>query len=183
MSQPSVLLVDDDPALLAGMRRGFRHEPFALHVAPDARGGRAVLRNSPVDVLICDHELPGLPGVEFLVEVRRDYPEVISMLLTGRGDIEVAADALNRGEVFRVFTKPCDTRQLALAIGAALQQRDVIRRAREALQAADGQSAHAGVRAGAGGEWVPVYEVPDEGVDLAALLREIDRPAGPERPS
>jgi len=179
MSQPSVLLVDDDQALLEGLRRAFRHEPFTVHVARDAAAGRVLLGGCAIDVLICDHALPGLAGVDFLVEVRRSYPDVISMLLTGHGDIEVAATALNRGDVFRVFAKPCHPRQLALAIGTALQQQHVIRQARDALRVAGGE--HAGAPP-SNADAVPyIYEIPDADVDLAALVCEIERPMPPAR--
>lgn len=178
MSPPRVLLVDDDPALLAGLRRAFRHESFTVHLACDATAGRVMLRRFPIDVLICDHELPGLAGVDFLVEVRRAYPDVISMLLTGHADIQVAATALNAGDVFRVFTKPCHPRQIALAIGTALQQQHVIRQARDALRVT-AAGADAGRLSHLPDVGPYLYEVLDADTDLAALVRAIERSVDP----
>ena len=130
----TVLFVDDDPALLDSVRRTFRGEPFRLLVAADTRAARDTLARVIVDVLVCDHMLPGVRGTEFLAEVRLTYPEVIPIMLTGTADVRVAADAITTGGVFRFFTKPCDVGQLAYAIRQALDQRDAIREARRLLR-------------------------------------------------
>jgi DNA-binding NtrC family response regulator len=130
----TVLFVDDDPAMLAAFRRVFHPEPFRLLVAHDTAAARAVLGREIVDVLVCDHMMPGTRGTEFLAEVRVMYPEVIPIMLTGAGDMRVAVDAVAVADVFRFFTKPCDAGELAHAIRLALWQRDAIREARRLLR-------------------------------------------------
>jgi DNA-binding NtrC family response regulator len=131
---PTVLFVDDDAALLAAIRRAFHREPFRLLTAQDTAAARVALGGAIVDVLVCDHMMPRARGTDFLAEVRLMYPEVIPIMLTGSGDLRVAVDAVAAADVFRIFTKPCDARELGHAIGLALRERDAIREARRLLR-------------------------------------------------
>jgi len=120
-TQQTVLLVDDDPHLLAALRRTLRFEPYALLLAESATAALQLLRTVPVDVLVTDQQMPGMSGTEFLVAVRREFPQVVSIMLTGRADLSTATSAIEAGAVYRFFTKPCETAVLACAIRDALR--------------------------------------------------------------
>jgi DNA-binding NtrC family response regulator len=168
----TVLLVDDDPRLLGALRRALRHEPYELLVAETADAALWVLASAPVDVLVTDERMPGMSGVEFLARVRADHPHVVSMMLTGHASVETAIRAINAGEVYRLFTKPCDASELAVAIRQALQLRTLIRQSRRLLETVRRQSPSGGLDADEGGGPL-VYEVDASPTDLDALLREI----------
>lgn len=91
----------------------------------------AVLAREPVDVVVSDERMPGMSGSHFLAAVRRQYPETIRMMLTGQATLEAAVRAINEGEIYRFFTKPCNPEDLRTTIRQALEQK-----ARAAHQAA-----------------------------------------------
>ncbi len=62
-----------------------------------------------------------MSGSELLARVRRLYPETIRMMLTGHASIETAIRAINEGEIYRFFTKPCHETELLVAIRQALR--------------------------------------------------------------
>lgn len=64
-----VLLVDDDPNVLDGLRRALHQEPYGIIVAGDAMAGLDLLANSGADVVISDQDMPGMRGTEFLSRV------------------------------------------------------------------------------------------------------------------
>jgi DNA-binding NtrC family response regulator len=160
--EQTVLLVEDDAHLLASLRRMLRAEPYTLLVASAPSEALGVLASHPVDVLITDQRMPGMSGVEFLSRVRARYPHVVSMMVTGHADVATAIRAINSGEVYRLFTKPCEAGTLAIAIRQALQHKALVFQARRLLDSVRGRPAEP-----------VIYEV-DESVDLNALLREIE---------
>jgi DNA-binding NtrC family response regulator len=180
--EQTVLLVDDDTHLLAALRRALRFEPYQVLVAETAGAALWVLETTPVDVLVTDQRMPGMSGAEFLTKVRAEYPHVISIMLTGHADLATAISAINSGEVYRFFTKPCEAGSLAVAIRQALQLKALIRQTRRLLdtvrrQAAALAPASAGADAEADADAAAqplVFEADPSPVDLDALLREIE---------
>jgi DNA-binding NtrC family response regulator len=115
-----VLFVDDDPSVTDAMRRSLRDEPYQVATAGSGDEALAVLRKGPVDVIVSDEMMPGMSGSDLLALVRRDYPGTARMILTGQATLDAAIRAINEGEVYRFFTKPARTIDLALAIRQAL---------------------------------------------------------------
>lgn len=132
----TVLLVDDDPNLLAGMRRALRGEPYEILTASSASEALDTLRGRPVDVIIADEAMPGMTGTSLLMRVRVHYPEVVRMMLTGKATLDIAIEAINSGGISNLFTKPCNTIEVAFAIRHALIQRELLIAAKRLLQEA-----------------------------------------------
>jgi DNA-binding NtrC family response regulator len=180
--EQTVLLVDDDAHLLASLRRALRAEPYTIVVAGSPAEALGLLASRPVDVVLTDQHMPGMSGAEFLVRVRAQYPHVISIMLTGHADLATAIHAINAGEVYRLFTKPCDVGTLAVAIRQALQHRELVRQSRRLLETLRREAMPLPTSDAALGDAWPaaadpvVYEVheADGTVDLDELLREIE---------
>jgi DNA-binding response OmpR family regulator len=81
--EASVLCVDDDPAVLSALRRTFRHEPYGVVTVSDASAVLDCLHRHPVDVVIADERMPRMNGSELLAEVRRRWPWMGLVILTG----------------------------------------------------------------------------------------------------
>ena len=132
--QRNVLLVDDEPMLLAGLRRALRKEPYEILTAVSARDALGILQSQPVDAVVSDQDMPGMKGTEFLTKVRQEYPDVIRFMLTGKATVEVAVEAINKGAVSHFFAKPCNPIDLAFTIRQALQYKDLMAEAIRLLQ-------------------------------------------------
>jgi len=117
-----ILFVDDEPTVLEGYQRLLRRE-FAVNTAVGGYQGLAAIQaNGPYAVVISDMRMPQMNGVEFLVQVRQKAPDSVRMLLTGHADLYAAIDAVNRGNIFRFLTKPCNKEALVDAIQGGLAQ-------------------------------------------------------------
>ncbi|HEU4628758.1 MAG TPA: response regulator [Gemmatimonadaceae bacterium] len=173
MRMRTVLHVDDDARLRAGVARALRREPYEILGVAGAAEALAVLRACLVDVLVCDEAMPGMLGTELLAQVRREFPGVVSILLTGYGSLEVAQRAVNQGQVYRLLTKPCDADGLAVAIREALRHKLLL----EHGGAPAGELAVAGPTTTADDDpypTTPVIELDDAPVDLQQLLAELE---------
>ncbi|MBX7081264.1 MAG: EAL domain-containing protein [Nannocystaceae bacterium] len=126
--RPSVLFVDDDPGVLANLRRGLWREPLEILTASSARAALELLHQREVDVVVSDEKMPEMGGAEFLTLVRQLHPETCRVLLSGQADVDAALRAINDARVFRFLTKPCPPADLAGCIGEALAAREQRRR-------------------------------------------------------
>jgi response regulator RpfG family c-di-GMP phosphodiesterase len=131
---PEILFVDDDPDILAGFQRSLRKE-FRVDVAlGGAQALEMMRRRKPYSVAIADMRMPGMTGVEFLVELERMAPETTRMMLTGNVDQETARNAVNQGHIFRFLNKPCPHEELLMAIRAGLRQHQLVTAERDVLE-------------------------------------------------
>src|SRR5262249_54575347 len=71
------------------------------------------------DVIVADHRMPKMTGVEVLSKVRALSPRTVRILLTGYADLDAVEGSINDSEVFRFLTKPCAPQQLRETIELA----------------------------------------------------------------
>jgi DNA-binding NarL/FixJ family response regulator len=121
--KPRILFVDDEPSVLNGLRRSFREVPWEMLFLNSPKEAITECRERPVDVVVSDMRMPGMNGVELIIELRRYTPETAYIILTGAGDLRGAIDSINRAGVYRFYTKPCPSFLLKEGIDSALQAR------------------------------------------------------------
>jgi response regulator RpfG family c-di-GMP phosphodiesterase len=119
---PTILCVDDEPNILAALRRLFRRENYRVLCAASAAAGLALLEEEQVDIVISDMQMPEINGTEFLERVRQRWPRTTRLLLTGHADVASTIGAINRGEIYRYITKPWDEHAMLLVIRDALER-------------------------------------------------------------
>lgn len=118
--KPRVLFVDDERRVLNSMRIMFRRE-YDLHLANSGEEALEVIRNHRIDVVIADHRMPQMTGVEVLTQTRTLSPRTVRILLTGYADLDAVEGSINEGEVFRFLTKPCPPDQLRDTVATAVK--------------------------------------------------------------
>jgi PAS domain S-box-containing protein len=110
-----VLHVDDDPEFLETAAELLERESDALVVetAGSASEGLDHLEGTAVDCVVSDYDMPGRNGIEFLNDVRSEYPDLPFVLFTGKGSEEIASEAISAG-VTDYLHKSSGTDQYAL---------------------------------------------------------------------
>ena len=130
----TVLLVDDEPQVLEALKRALRREPFECLTATSGAAAQELLARCPVDVVISDEQMPGMSGSVLLSLVRKQFPQAIRIILSGQATLEAAVRAINEGEVYRFFLKPCDPADLASTIHHALAHKRLEEQSRRLLR-------------------------------------------------
>ncbi len=118
-SRPAVLLVDDEPMLLDALSRHLEGV-FRLHTAADAVKADAILAAHPVDVIVCDHVLPGEQGLDFLERSKAAYPAAKRILVTGYSNPDFIARGIETAGLSACLLKPARASEIAGAVRAAL---------------------------------------------------------------
>lgn len=129
-----VLLVDDEPMVLDGLRRHLRRD-FELATETSSEAAlRRLEAGERFEVVVSDLRMPRLDGIGFLSGVHRVAPDVSRILLTGNADLNAAIAAVNSGAVFRFLTKPCPQDVLQPAVEAGVEQHRLRTAERELLE-------------------------------------------------
>ncbi|HEB79076.1 MAG TPA: response regulator [Rhodospirillales bacterium] len=129
-----VLIIDDDVNLLAGLKRQFRKR-FDLCTAESGEQALALVKShGPFAVAVCDMRMPGMDGIEVLGALKKLAPNTVRMMLTGNADQQTAINAINEGNIFRFFTKPCPPETLANGIKDGQEQYQLVTAERELLE-------------------------------------------------
>ena len=120
------MLVDDEASILKALKkelRGWsRERSVDIKTCMSAKEGLDVLSDpaSGVSVVVADLKMPGMRGIDFLLEVKRLYPLIVGLLLTGFFEIENAQKAAE-ADIFCYLMKPWDTEVLIAELDKALQ--------------------------------------------------------------
>lgn len=137
-----ILCVDDEPAVLEGLTLHLRRK-YQVSSASTGAEALELLAKEPFAVVLCDMRMPGIGGIELLARVRKEFPDVTRMLITGAGDVESAAAAINEGQIFRFLSKPCPAMLLMAAVEAAVEQHRLVTAERVLLE----QTLHGSIKA------------------------------------
>jgi len=121
----TVLFVDDEVNILKALQRLLRHEEMTVLCASRPEDALEVLAQTPVQLVVTDQRMPEMSGVDLLSKVCERQPDVVRMLLTGYTEMDVAVDAINRGQIYRLITKPWNDDELRATIRQAFDHWDL----------------------------------------------------------
>lgn len=120
-SERVVLCIDDDPRVLASLRRLLRGEPYGVVTASNAAQALSSLRARPVEVIVSDERMPDVTGCELLAEVRQRWPWIGRVILTAHNDPTMTGRAFEAG-VDCLVHKPWDDDHLKATIRRLIQE-------------------------------------------------------------
>lgn len=125
----TVLFLDDEPPVLNALRRSLRREGYELLTTTEVEEALRLLGEKGVDIIVSDHLMPAMTGIEFFALASRLHPNVFRVMLTGQADVDVAIRAINDGHVHRFLTKPWDDEELRRVLRTAAREIEVKRKA------------------------------------------------------
>lgn len=117
----ALLLVDDEENILSSLTRLLRRDGYHILRATSGSAGLALLKTNDVGVIISDQRMPEMSGVEFLSQVKAQYPNTVRMVLSGYTDLNSVTDAINNGAIYKFLTKPWDDEQLRRNVREAFE--------------------------------------------------------------
>jgi putative two-component system response regulator len=123
----SILLIDDEQAILDIMTMMLADEGYDLYTANSAEEGLKILKENPIfSLIISDQMMPGMTGVQFFTQAREICPNALRILLTGYTNTEAIIDAINSGGIHLYITKPWQKSELIYSINQLLSKAELL---------------------------------------------------------
>lgn len=126
MKEINMLVLDDEVSILSALNRLFHDASFSIYTTTNYLEALDVIAKNKVKVVLSDYRMSDITGIEFLRKVKDLSPQIIRIIFTGYADVQVAQDAINKGEVYRFIDKPWDDDSLKVTIKDAMRQFDII---------------------------------------------------------
>jgi response regulator RpfG family c-di-GMP phosphodiesterase len=123
-----ILVVDDEEAVLAGLRETLVREGHLVVTASNPFVALQELQQQPFSVIISDHCMPGVTGLEFLAQAKEIQPDATRILITAVLSLDTVIAAINKGEIYRFIVKPWLREELLATLKNAVQRYELIRR-------------------------------------------------------
>lgn len=128
MSREAILCVDDEAIILMSLKQELRlnfGDRFTYETALNAQDATSIIEELSQDdvrvaLIISDLLMPGTKGDEFLVDIKRQYPDIHAIVITGHADRAVVERTMSETGAFRVFHKPWRTEELLQAVSDCL---------------------------------------------------------------
>jgi DNA-binding NtrC family response regulator len=106
MEKRTVLFVDDDVIVLQSLERGLLDESYNKLFAKTCEEAHEILQREEVHVIVTDMCMPEMTGLELLMSVRKEHPDIIGIILTGYEQDTDLQTAVEQGEIFKLINKP-----------------------------------------------------------------------------
>lgn len=130
-----LLVVDDEEIVLVALRETLIRVGYDVVATGDAAEALDILKGAPVAVIITDHQMPRMTGLEFLAQAKEIQPDATRILITAVLNLGTVIEAINKGEIYRFIIKPWLREEFLGAIESAVQRYQLVARNAE-LQAA-----------------------------------------------
>jgi putative nucleotidyltransferase with HDIG domain len=119
------LVVDDEPSVRSVLARLLQSRGYQVREATNGREAVAALERAPADLVLTDIHMPEMTGVELLAEVRRRWPDVGVLMVTGVPEVHTAVACLSQGAL-DYMGKPFQIEEALARVQQALEKRRLI---------------------------------------------------------
>ncbi len=116
-----LIILDEDRIILQSLAQFLVREGYEVRTTPDPAEATAAMETGAVDLLLADINIPGMNAGEYLRDVRRRFPHVVVVIITGYGSIEGAVEAIKLG-AFEYLTKPIIDDEIRVVVQKAARQ-------------------------------------------------------------
>jgi DNA-binding NtrC family response regulator len=135
---PHILVVDDEEIICQQLQRLYTYSGYTVEVAHSGEAALERLEKRDIDLVVTDVRLPGISGVDLTAEIKKNYPDVPVIVITGHAAIDCAVEVLKRG-ASDFIVKPFAAEAIQESTKAALEKARVfieIRQLRRTLKGA-----------------------------------------------
>ncbi len=123
MDKPTILIVDDERSARHGMRMLLERD-YCVISAENSTLALEQLENNQVDIMLTDVRMPGMDGIELMEVAQKKYNDLMCIILTAYGDVDLAVQAMKKGAV-DFMTKPINLDKLEILLKRLLQSQKI----------------------------------------------------------
>src|SRR3954463_4174310 len=123
--KPRLLVLDEDRIILQSLGQFLRREGYDVRTTDNPEDALGILESNPVELLLADINMPGIKPADFLRDIRRRFPHVVVIVITGYGSIEGAVEATKIGAL-DYLTKPIVDDEIRVVVEKAIRQQSLL---------------------------------------------------------
>ncbi len=123
--KPRLLILDEDRIILQSLSQFLRREGYDVRTTDNPVEAASLMENSQTEVLLADINMPGIKPADFLRDVKKRFPQVVVIVITGYGSIEGAVEATKIG-AFDYLTKPIVDDEIRVVVEKAVRQQSLL---------------------------------------------------------
>jgi putative two-component system response regulator len=124
VSEINVLILDDEKPIQRTLGRLLKFNGYPYSIASDTKEARSVMKMQDIGLILCDVNLPGESGLDFIKFASKAYPDTAIIMVTGNDDSDLAETALDMG-AYGYIIKPFRPNELMINISNALRRRSL----------------------------------------------------------
>jgi DNA-binding NtrC family response regulator len=124
MSNPSILIVDDEKAVRENLAKYLSSDYVTYSASNGKEAIKLIAENSDIEVVLSDMKMPGMDGIELLEKIQNTEKDIITIFVTGFSTIESAVTAMRKG-AYDYLTKPIDLNKLEITLKNALEHKQL----------------------------------------------------------
>ncbi|MCG8527610.1 MAG: response regulator [Opitutales bacterium] len=125
-SETPILIIDDEEIVLLAITESLLPEGYNIVKTTKPEEALELLKKQEFSVIISDHHMPGMTGLEFFAEANKIQPMASRILITGVLTLKVVVDAINKGEIFRFIAKPWIREELLATVSNAIHRYELL---------------------------------------------------------
>ncbi|MCD4721990.1 MAG: response regulator [Desulfobacula sp.] len=123
MKKIKLLLVDDEKPFLDTITKRLEKREMTVSAVYSGKEALDELEdNKKIEVVVLDVKMPGMDGIETLIEIKKRFPLVEVIMLTGHATVETAIDGMKLG-AFDYLMKPCNIDMLVTKVNEAMEKK------------------------------------------------------------
>jgi DNA-binding NtrC family response regulator len=125
VSNPRILVVDDEMIVCESCKRILEEDGYEVETALSGREAFDKMKANPFDIVITDLKMPEIDGMEVLRTFRKEYPDMIVIMITGFSTVETAVEAMKLG-AFDYIPKPFTPDEVSVVVKKAIEKRNLL---------------------------------------------------------
>jgi two-component system, NtrC family, response regulator AtoC len=118
--QPSVLIIEDEEDVRSALSKRLKMHGCLVEMAGTGKDGLKLLADTSPDVILLDYRLPDADGLELLEKIRRQWPDVLTVMMTAYTNVDVAINAIRLG-AYDYVAKPFSLDEMMVIVDKALE--------------------------------------------------------------
>ena len=104
-TKKTILFVDDDSVDLLSIVNCLQNQPYNILTAGGCKEALEILKQKEVHIIVTDMCMPEMTGLELLRTIRKEYPDIVGIVITGYMQDTELQTAVEDGEVFKLISK------------------------------------------------------------------------------
>jgi DNA-binding NtrC family response regulator len=125
VSNARILVVDDEMIVCESCKRILEEDGYEVETALSGMEAFEKMKENPFDIVLTDLKMPGIDGMEVLRTFRKDYPDIIIIMITGYSTVETAVEAMKSG-AFDYIPKPFTPDEVSIVVKKAIEKKSLL---------------------------------------------------------